>query len=143
MQAFSVFVSLMAKIYLNHWTTTVRTWNPQEWRDRKKDTRLGLRDKREAFLASEDSRHLHIHSEKVTANKLHLIHQRKTGSIAQHMGYVKRIRPSGLDTRGTDTTILPILLVASMSVGPDWERAHLLVDSGSEIPPLISHSLAD
>ena len=59
------------------------------------------------------------------------------------MGYVERIRPSGLDTRGTDTTILPILLAASMSVGPAWERAHLLVDSGSEHPPLISQSLAD
>ena len=82
----------------------VRTWTPQEWRDIKKDTRLGLRDNRRAFLASEDRRHLHIHSEKVTANKLHSIHQQKTRLIAQHMGYVKRIRPSGLDTRGTDTT---------------------------------------
>jgi len=121
----------------------VRTWTPQEWCGIKKDTRLGLRDNRKAFLASEDSRYLHIHSEKVTANKLHSIHQQKTGLIAQHMGYVKRIRPSGLDTRGTDTTILPILLAASMSVGPAWERARLLVDSGSEHPPLISQSLAD
>jgi len=59
------------------------------------------------------------------------------------MGYVKRIRPSGLETKGTDITILPILLAASMSVGPAWERARLLVDSGSENPPLISQSLAD
>jgi len=32
----------------------VRTWTPQEWRDIKKDTRLGLRDTRKAFLASVD-----------------------------------------------------------------------------------------
>jgi len=123
----------------------VRTWTPQERRDIKKDTRLGLRDNRKAFLASEDRRHLHTHSEKVTGNKLHLIQQRKTGSIAQHMVYVKRhgIRSTGLDIRGTETTILRILLAASMWVGPEWERARLLVDSGSEHPPLISQSLAD
>jgi len=96
----------------------VRTWTPQKWRDIKKDTHLRLRDNRKAFLASEDCWHLHIHSEKVTANKLHSIHQRKTGLISQHMGYVKRIRLTGLDTRGTDTMILSILLAASMSVGP-------------------------
>jgi len=87
--------------------------------------------------------HLHIHSEKVTVNKLHLLHQRKTGSITQHMGYVKRVRSTGLDTRGKNTTILPILLAAPMSVGPTWERARLLVDSKSEHRPLISQSLAD
>jgi len=65
----------------------VRTWTPQEWRDIKEDTHLGLKDNRKAFLA-EDRRHLYIHSEKVAANKLHSIHQRKTGLIAQHMGYV-------------------------------------------------------
>ena len=59
------------------------------------------------------------------------------------MGYVKRVRSTGLDTKGKNTTILPILLAASMSVGPTWERARLLVDSGSEHPPLISQSLAD
>jgi len=39
--------------------------------------------------------------------------------------------------------MLPILLAASISVGPAWERARLLVDSGSEHPPLISQSLTD
>ena len=102
----------------------------------KKDARLALRDRRQAFLASEDRRRLQIHSVKVTANKLLLLHQRKTGSIAQHMGYVKRVSSTGLDTKGKNTTILPILLAASMSVGPTWERARLLVDSGSEHPPL-------
>ena len=121
----------------------MRTWTPQEWWDIKKDARLRLKDNRKAFLESEDHRHLHIHSEKVTENKLHLIHQRKTGSIAQHMGYVKRIRTTGLDTMGKNTTILPILLAVSMSVGPTWEQARLLVDFGSEHPPLISQSLAD
>jgi len=106
----------------------VRTWSPHEWRDIKKDACLGSRDNRTNFLANEDSHHLHIHSEKVTGNKLHSIHQRKAGLIVQHMGYFKHIRPSGLETRGTDTTILPILLAASMSVGPAWERARLLVD---------------
>ena len=72
-----------------------------------------------------------------------MLHQRKTGSIAQHMGYVKRVRSTGLDTKGKNTTILPILLAASMSVGPTWERACLLVDSRSEHPPLISQSLTD
>jgi len=122
---------------------TVRTWTPQEWRDIKKDARLVLRDRRQVFLESEDRRHLQIHSEKVTANKLLLLHQRKTVSIAQHMGYVKRVSSTGLDTKGKNTTILPILLAASMSVGPSWERARLLVDSGSEHPPLMSQSLAD
>jgi len=110
---------------------------------KKKDARLVLRDNRKAFLESEDCLHLHIHSEKVTANKLHLLHQRKTGSITQHMGYVRRVRSTGLDTNWKNTTVLPILLAASMSVGPIWERARLLVDSGSEHPPLISQSLAD
>ena len=59
------------------------------------------------------------------------------------MGYVKRVRSTGLDTNWKNTTVLPILLAASMSVGPIWERARLLVDSGSEHPPLISQSLAD
>jgi len=59
------------------------------------------------------------------------------------MGYVKRVRSTGLDTKGKNNTILPILLAASMSVGPTWERARLLVDSGSEHPPLIHQSLAD
>jgi len=121
-----------------HVAPMVRTWTPQEWRDIRKNACLGLRDNRKAFLESEDRQHLHIHSEKVTANKLHLIHQRKTGSIAQHMGYVKRIQFTGLDTRGTDTTILPILLATFMLVGPTRERARLLVDSGSEHLPLIS-----
>ena len=123
----------------------VHTCTPQEWRGIREDTRLGLKDNRKAFLASEDRRHLHTHSEKVTGNKLHLIQQRKTGSIAQHMVYVKRhgIRSTGLDIRGTETTILRILLAASMSVGPTWERARLLVDSWSEHPPLINQSLAD
>jgi len=66
---------------------TVRTWTPQEWRDIKKDARLVLRDNRKAFLESEDRWHL----KKLTANKLHLLHQRKTGSIAQHMGHVQRV----------------------------------------------------
>ena len=121
----------------------VRTWTPQEWRDLKNDPHLGIRDNRKAFLASEDSCRLHIHSEKVTGNKSHSIHQRKAGSIAQHMGYVKCVRPSGIDTRGTHTTILPVLLAVSMSVAPAWERACLLVDSGSEHLALISQSLAD
>jgi len=122
---------------------TVRTWTPQEWREIKKDARLVLRDRRQAFFESKDRQRLQIHSEKVTANKLLLLHQRKTGSIAQHMGYVKRVSSTGLDTKGKHTTILPILLAASMSVGPTWERARLLVDSWSEHPPLISQSLAD
>ena len=121
----------------------VRTWTPQEWRDVKKNARLVLRDRRKSFAESEDRRRLQIHSEKVTTNKLLLLHQRKTGSIAQHTGYVKRVSSTGLDTKGNHTTILPILLAASMSVGPTWERARLLVDSGSEHPPLISQSLAD
>jgi len=104
---------------------------------------LVLRDNRQTFLESEDRQHLQIHFEKVTANKLHLLRQRKTGSIAQHMDYVKHVRSTGLDTTGKNTTILPILLAASMSVGPTWERARLLLDSGSEHPPLISQSLAD
>jgi len=33
-------------------TGTVRTWSPQEWCDIKKDTRLGSRDNRTAFLAN-------------------------------------------------------------------------------------------
>jgi len=122
---------------------TVRTWTPQEWRDIKKDARMVLRDKRQAFLESEDRQHLHIHSKKVAANKLHLLHQRKTESITQHMGYVMRVRSTGLDTKGKYTTILAILLAASMSVGPTWERVRLLVDSRSEHPPLNIQSLAD
>jgi len=121
----------------------VRTWTPQEWRDNKKDARLALRDRRQAFLASEDRRRLQIHSVKVTANKLPLLHQRKTGSITQHMGYIKRVSSTGLADKGKNATILPILLAASMSVGPTWERVRLLVDSGSDHPPLISQSLAD
>ena len=109
----------------------------------KKRRSLGFGDRRQAFVESEDHQRLQIHSEKVTANKLLLLHQRKTGSIAQHMGYVRRVSTPGLDTKGKHTTILPILLAASMSVGPTWERARLLVDSGSEHPPLISQSLAD
>ena len=122
---------------------TVRTWTPQEWRDIKKDARLVMRDRNNAFVESEDRRRLQIHSAKVTANKLLLLNQRKTRSIAQHTGYVKRVSSTSLDTKGKHTTILPILLAASMSVGPTWERARLLVDSGSEHPPLISQSLAD
>jgi len=122
---------------------TVRTWTPQEWRDNKKDARLALRDRRQAFLASEDRRRLQIHSVKVTANKLSLFHHRKTWSIAQHMNYVKRVSSTGLADKGKNVTILPILLAGSRSVGPTWERARLLVDSGSEHPPLISQSLAD
>jgi len=59
------------------------------------------------------------------------------------MGYVKRVQSTGLDTRGKNTTILPILLAASMLVGPTWERVRLLADSRSEHAPLISQSLAD
>ena len=91
----------------------MRTWTPQEWRDNKKDARLALRDRRQA----KDRQRLQIHSVKVTANKLLLLHQRKTGSIAQHMGYVKRVSSTGLADKGKNTTILPILLAASMSVG--------------------------
>ena len=53
------------------------------------------------------------------------------------------LRSTGFDTKGKNTTLLHILLAASMSVGLTWERAHLLVDSGSEHPPLISQSFAD
>jgi len=116
---------------------TVRTWTPQEWRDNKKDARLALRDKRQAFLASEDRQRLQIHSVKVTANKLLLLHQRKTGSIAQHMGYVKRVSSTGLADKGKTATILPILLAASISVGPTWERAWLLMIPGVNIHPLL------
>jgi len=90
-------------------------------------------------MVNEDRWRLQIHSVEVTTNKLLLLHQRKTGSIAQHMGYVKRVSSTGLADKGKNATILPILLAASMSVGPTWERARLLVDSGSEHPPLISH----
>ena len=34
---------------------TVRTWTPQEWRDNKKDARLALRDRRQAFLPRRSS----------------------------------------------------------------------------------------
>jgi len=95
---------------------TVRTWTPQEWRNNKKDVRLALRDRRQAFLASEDRWRLQIHSVKVTANKLLLLHQRKTGSIAQHVVYVKWVSSTGLADKGNNATILPILLAASMSV---------------------------
>jgi len=53
------------------------------------------------------------------------------------------VSSTGLDTKGKNTTILRILLAASVSVGPTWERARLLEDSGSEHPPRISQSLAD
>ena len=86
-------------------------------------------------MESEDRRRLQIHSEKVTADKLFLLHQRKTGSIAQHTGYVKRVSTTGLDTKGNHTTILPILLAASMSVGPTWERARLWWTPGVNIHP--------
>ena len=36
---------------------TVPTWTPQEWWDIKKNTRLGFRDNRKAFLESEDRQH--------------------------------------------------------------------------------------
>ena len=132
-----------------HWNLHVVTWH--QWcalglhrsGGTLKRTLVWVEETTGTFLESEHRRHLHIHSEQVSANKLHLIHQQKTGSIAQYMGYVKRIQSTGLDTRGTDTTILPILLADSMLVGPTWERARLLVDSGSEHPHLISQSLVD
>ena len=64
-------------------------------------------------MESEDRRRLQVHSVKVTANKLLLLNQRKTGSIAQHTGYVKRVSSTSLDTKGKHTAILPILLAAS------------------------------
>jgi len=66
--------------------------------------------------------------------------------MTQHMGYIKRIAEfadSGHEVNKTNTSLLSILVAASMAVGPAWEHARLLMYSGSEHPPLISQLLSD
>ena len=68
-----------------------------------------------------------------TINELQ-VHSLNKKTPAQHTGFIRQI-PMG--------TLLTVLMGASLAVGPSWEKARLLVDSGSEHPPLISQNLAN
>jgi len=66
--------------------------------------------------------------------------------MPQHMRYIKRIAEFadlGHEVNKMNTSMLSILVAASMTVGPAWERTRLLMYSGSEHPPLISQLLSD
>lgn len=53
---------------------------------------------------------------------------------AQHTVFISQISMGML---------LTVLMGASLAAGPSWEKASLLVDSGSGHPPLLSQNLAN
>jgi len=58
--------------------------------------------------------------------------------VAQHTALVRRApQHPNIHTPVLATTVEALVCV-SLAQGPSWDKAHLLVDSGSEHPPLIS-----
>ena len=72
----------------------------------------------------------------VSSAKLH-------APVAQHTAFVRRV-PQQPDTHTPVlATTMAALVCASLAQGPSWDKARLLVDSGSEHPPLIRTRIAN
>jgi len=72
----------------------------------------------------------------VSSAKLH-------APVAQHMALVRRVPQQPHMHTPVLATTMAALVCASLAQGPSWDTARLLVDSGSEHPPLISTRMAN
>jgi len=123
---------------------SIRSWTPQEWRDKKKSSRLAVRHRRLITAEHLDLKYLSQHKGRVQQQRtIHVMKTQNNRSVAQHTGYIQRIPGHGHAQNISGPGLMSMLVGASMAVGPEWEKARLLVDSGSEHPPLISQDLAD
>jgi len=62
--------------------------------------------------------------------------------VAQHTALVRRVPQHPNSHTPVLATTMAELVCASLAQGPSWDKARLLVDSGSEHPPLISTRMA-
>ena len=65
-----------------------------------------------------------------------------TCPVAQHQAFVRRMPKQPASQTPVVATTMAALVCASLAQGPAWDEARLLVDSGSEHPPLISTRIA-
>ena len=63
--------------------------------------------------------------------------------VAQHTALVRRVPQHPNSHTPVLATTMAALVCASLAQGPSWDKARLLVDSGSEHPPLISARIAN
>ena len=61
-----------------------------------------------------------------------------TTPVAQHQALVRQMHKQPTSQTPVVATTMAALVRASLAQGPAWDEAHLLVNSGSEHPPLIS-----
>jgi len=61
-----------------------------------------------------------------------------TTPVAQHRALVRRMPKQPTNQTPVVATTMAALVCTSLAQGPAWDEARLLVDSGSEHPPLIS-----
>ena len=66
-----------------------------------------------------------------SSDKLHTL-------VAQHTALVRQVPRHPNSHTLVLATTMAALVCASLAQGPSWDKAHLLVESGSEHPPLIS-----
>ena len=71
----------------------------------------------------------------VSSAKLH-------AQVVQHTALVRRAPQHPDIHTPVLVTTMAALVCASLAQGPSWDKARLLVDSGSEHPPLISTRMA-
>jgi len=72
----------------------------------------------------------------VSSAKLHAL-------VAQHTALVRRVPQQPDMHTPVLATTMAALVCASLAQGPSWDKARLLVDSGSEHLPLISTRMAN
>jgi len=65
-----------------------------------------------------------------------------TTPVAQYQALVRRMPNQPTSQTPVVATTMAALVYASLGQGPVWDEARLLVDSGSEYPPLISTRMA-
>jgi len=80
---------------------------------------------------------------RATTPKVVVMSPRKiTTPVAQHHALVRRMPKQPTSQTPVVATTMAALVCASLAQGPAWDEARLLVDSGSEHPPLISTRMA-
>jgi len=62
--------------------------------------------------------------------------------VAQHTALVRRVPQHPTSHTLVLATTMAALVCASLAQGPSWDKARLLVDSGSKHPPLVSTRVA-
>jgi len=81
--------------------------------------------------------------ERATTPEVVVMSPRKiTTPVTQHQALVRRMPKQPTNQTPVAATTMTALVCVSLAQGPAWDEARLLVDSGSEHPPLIITRMA-